>query len=333
MPAEASPPLALSPLPVARPWGGRRARELAGLAPPSEFGRKPIGEWWLASGRASEPSIVRGGPHDGASLVEVLGRSPERVLGRRHATEWSRRFPLLLKLLDTSAPLSIQVHPSDADVPSEGKHESWYFLAAEPDAGVWLGLAEGRTPAEVLELARRGESPEALLVRHDAREGEVVHLPPGTIHALGAGILALEFQTSSDTTYRIWDWGRKPKRELHLDEALRVARAEERPQPVSPRPRRALAPPRDELVGCERYSVERLSIDAPAHFATDGERFEILLALGAGLRVAGAQGAAEAPRSHAVLVPAETEDYVVTPDSATHLFRFVPRAPVAGEAR
>ncbi len=326
--ATTAPPLVLAPIPVVRPWGGGRARELFGFTPPrGSSERGAVGEWWLASARATRPSTIRGGPHDGSTLVELLKRDPDELVGRRHVAAWSRRFPLLLKVVDTASPLSIQVHPSDADVADEGKTETWFVVAADAGASLWLGLEEGRTPSEVIEMARRGKSPESLLRRSAARAGTIAHLPPGTIHALGAGVVALEFQTSADTTYRIWDWGRVPPRPLHLDDALRVARANAGALLPAPQPARSLEPPREELVACDAYSVAQMTLAAPAHLATNGERFELLLALHSSIRVAGPHGAADAPRGHAVLVPAETSDFVVSPEARTVVLRFVPNAP------
>jgi mannose-6-phosphate isomerase len=334
MPTSAFPPLAFSPIPVARPWGGRSAHELLGLSLHVDAaGADPIGEWWLLAARPGRASRVSGGPLDGASLADLLAHDADRLVGRRHAREWQRRFPLLLKILETASPLSIQVHPSDAEVPGEGKTETWYLLSAADGASFWLGLEPGHRPDEVIERARRGQSPDALLARHPARRGTIAHVPAGVIHALGAGIVAIEFQTSADTTFRIWDWGRTPARPLHLDDAQRVARRKQDAELPAPRACGQGSPPCDQLISCSAYHVDRLLLSGPSHLATDGERFEVLLPIGASVRVAGQHGAADVPRGHAVLVPAETADYVVTPESraaagaAVELLRFVPAAP------
>ena len=335
--ANVPPPLVLAPLPVARPWGGRRAAGLLGLAAaanaPSQSGNPadaspPIGEWWLLSTRRDAPSRVVGGERDGATLCDLIADDviAESLLGRSRLAAWRARFPLLLKVLDAAQPLSVQVHPSDRDRPGEGKVETWCFLATEPGSTFWLGLKPDCTPEEVVDLARRKLSPETLLARHEARPGTVAHLPPGTIHALGGGVVALEFQTNADVTYRIWDWGREPSRPLHLDSALKVAGREQQAQLPTPVPRAAngRGPAHDSIVECEAYSVERARLRASARFATDGDRFEILFPLGANARVQGTSGTTVLPRSHAALVPAGTGDYEVVPDGELELFRFVP---------
>jgi mannose-6-phosphate isomerase len=331
----AAPPLTLLPIPMVRPWGGDRgAARIDARAQAESTARAaagPIGEWWLASARAGAVSRVLGGPLAGRGLDELLSSDADLIFGAGAAATFASRFPLLVKLLDTAAPLSVQVHPSDAALPGEGKTESWYVIEATGDAHFWLGLKPGATPAEVVAAARRGESPEPLLLRHAASRGLLAHLPPGTIHALGAGIVALEIQTNADTTWRIWDWGRKPERALHLDEAARDAAADQRPRLLDATPDPAGSPPRDRLVDCESYRVERMRISSPTHLATDGDRFELLLSLDAGLRVRGEPGAADAPRGHVVLIPAPLGDFVVTPAASCELLRLLPAR--SGQAR
>lgn len=322
------PPLVFAPLPVERPWGGDRAAAHLGIATPSA--PAAIGEWWLVSARERHPSRVLAGPLAGATLPELLARDAAALLGARGAARHRERFPLLLKLLDTSAPLSVQVHPSDAALPGEGKTESWYVVEASPDATFWLGLVPGATPADVIAAARAGRSPEPLLARHRAERGLLAHLPPGTLHALGAGIVAIEFQTNGDTTWRIWDWGRAPARELHLAEAQRDATADQTPRLLTAAPDRTRSPPCDRLVDCDAYRVERMEIAAPTHLATDGDRCELLVSLRSALRVCSEAGAAEVPRGHAFLMPAATGDYVVTPEAPAELLRFLPAPAAAG---
>ena len=330
MATAALPPLVFAPLPVDRPWGGSRGAAALGIAAPP--GAEAIGEWWLASARASHPSRIVGGPLAGATLAELVERDALRLLGARSAAHHRGRFPLLLKLLDTSASLSVQVHPSDASLPGEGKTESWYIVEASADATFWLGLRPGGAPADVIAAARAGRSPETLLARHRAEPGLLAHLPPGTIHALGAGIIAIEFQTNADTTWRIWDWGRQPGRELHLAEAARDAAADQTPHLLAAAPDRTRSPPCDRLVDCDAYRVERLELSAPTHLATDGDRCELLVSLGTALRVRSEAGAAEVPRGHAFLLPTATGDYVVTPEAPAELLRFLPAPAVAGRS-
>ncbi len=142
--------------------------------------------------------------------------------------------PLLVKYLFTSERLSIQVHPDDQQARArglaQGKSECWYILDAEPGATLGLGLRRAVSAAELRSAALDG-SIEQLIDWRPVRAGDFFMVPPGTIHAIGGGISLLEFQQNSDVTYRLYDYGRP--RELHLDDALSVARAEPYPDSLA----------------------------------------------------------------------------------------------------
>ena len=129
---------------------------------------------------------------------------------------------VLVKYLFTSEKLSVQVHPCDADaLPGEaGKEECWLVLDAEPDARLAIGFVRDVSPAEI-EAAALDGTIEQLLEWHPARPGDLFYLPAGTVHAIGPGLALVEVQQASDTTFRLYDYGRP--RELHLDRALAVA--------------------------------------------------------------------------------------------------------------
>jgi mannose-6-phosphate isomerase len=129
---------------------------------------------------------------------------------------------VLVKYLFTSEKLSVQVHPSDATaLPGEaGKEECWLVLDAEPDATLAIGFTREVTPAEIAAAAQDGTI-EDLLVWHPARAGDLFYLPAGTVHAIGPGLALVEVQQTSETTFRLYDYGRP--RELHLERALAVA--------------------------------------------------------------------------------------------------------------
>lgn len=143
---------------------------------------------------------------------------------------------VLIKYLFTSEKLSVQVHPSDsAALPGEaGKEECWLVLDAEPDARLAIGFEREVTPAEIAAAAQDG-SIESLLAWHPARPGDLFYLPAGTVHAIGPGLALVEVQQTSDTTFRLYDYGRP--RELHLERALAVAEG----VPYAARHRRSIA--------------------------------------------------------------------------------------------
>ena len=132
-------------------------------------------------------------------------------------------LPLLAKYIFTSERLSIQVHPNDQQARARGlasgKTECWYILDAEPDATIGLGLTREVSPEELRAAALDG-SIEQLIDWRPVKAGDFILVPPGTIHAIGAGISLLEFQQNADVTYRLYDYGRP--RELHLDDSVAV---------------------------------------------------------------------------------------------------------------
>jgi mannose-6-phosphate isomerase len=161
---------------------------------------------------------------------------------------------LLLKLLFTTEPLSIQVHPDDAFARSiglaNGKTEAWYILSAVPGAQVAVGLNYPRSATE-LRTAITDSSIADILRWHPVHKGDVIFIPAGTIHAIGAGIVLAEIQQHSDATFRLFDYGRQ--RELHIENAVAVATAG---------PRGRQAPP-------ERLSGARMALTVNPHFALE----------------------------------------------------------------
>lgn len=165
---------------------------------------------------------------------------------------------LLLKLLFTSQPLSIQVHPDDAFAKTmgqpHGKTEAWYILAADPGAAVAVGLKR-EIGSDALRAAIQDGSIADLIQWHPVRVGEVVFIPAGTIHAIGPGLVLAEIQQRSDVTFRLFDYGRK--RELHVDDGVAVAHAG--PSQPQPEPHR-LGASRTVLIANRYFVLERVTL-------------------------------------------------------------------------
>jgi mannose-6-phosphate isomerase len=182
---------------------------------------------------------------------------------------------LLLKLLFTAQPLSIQVHPNDAYAQimglARGKTEAWFILSAAPGARVALGLKEQLTARQLREAVADGS-----IVRHVAwrtvAPGDVVSVPAGTVHAIGAGLVIAEIQQRSDTTFRMFDFGRK--RDLHIEEALAVADA--RPAEACPKPKRR-TDERTLLVSNPHFAFERIELARGSTFSLEAEHETWLL--------------------------------------------------------
>ena len=204
-----------------RVWGGRALAEAFGrVLPPGQV----IGESWEIADRPEAQSIIHGGPFAGQSLRALIeSRGPE-IMG----PDWplTRPFPILVKWLDCRERLSLQVHPPAAQAPvlhGDPKTENWFIARAAPGAALIVGLRPGVGRAQ-FERALDSGTLETCVNRFQVSAGDSVLVQSGTVHAIDAGNLILEIQQNSDTTYRVYDWGRtgldgKP-RQLHRREAL-----------------------------------------------------------------------------------------------------------------
>jgi mannose-6-phosphate isomerase len=259
-----------------RVWGGQR------LKPSSP----PIGEAWVAFSE----SRVAEGAHAGETVARLASAHGAQLLGRGVFADSGPRFPLLVKLLDCADWLSVQVHPNDEQAarlvgPGEtGKTEAWHILEADAGASILAGVREG-TSRQELEEAIRGERVVEVARRIEVRAGESYLLPAGTLHALGPGLLLYEVQQASDTTYRVYDWGRPASagRKLHLEEALAVTNPRGAAVFQQTPGLRGTAAAR--AVSCPYFDLDLLRLeDAPFEGDTAGRTFHLLTA---------AEGAAE----------------------------------------
>ena len=210
-----------------RIWGGQRLRTLYGKPIPED---KPIGEAWLISDHPSAVSVVSKGPLTGKTLHDLIEFDAEALLGRPAQLTPHGRFPLLLKLLDSSDVLSVQVHPNDTTAaelgePDVGKTEMWYVLHADPGAELICGLLPGTTERKCRDAIRDGRL-EDYLDHFGVTPGDAVFVEAGTVHAIGKGIVLAEIQQNSDLTYRLYDWSRLDasgkSRQLHVDKGMRA---------------------------------------------------------------------------------------------------------------
>lgn len=203
-------------------WGGTALADVFGFDIPSDT----TGEAWLISGHPNGPVTVENGKYAGRTVAELWHDEPQ-LFGNQ---DTNRPFPLLVKLLDAHQDLSVQVHPDDVYAGEHangelGKTESWYIVSAEPGAEIYYGHT-AQTKAEFDAAVDAGDW-ESLLRRVPVKAGDFFYVPAGTLHALGAGVLALETQQSSDVTYRVYDFDRVDAksgqlRELHLADAKNV---------------------------------------------------------------------------------------------------------------
>ena len=269
---------------AATPWGGDALKTMYGQEIPDDR----TGE---ALAFSALPGLNSRGP-DGRTLSELAAAYGPALLG----TDISEPIPLLLKLIDARQDLSVQVHPDDvyaARVEGKlGKTEAWIILRADPGARLIYGIRPGYDLQALRALCQQGAAVEEALNTLPVRAGDIVYIPSGTVHAIGAGIVLYEIQQSSDVTYRFYDWDRKDAngkgRELHLDKALDVTRLGGAPEPVIPRTVRDDTAGRLERALDTRYFVvDRLTGCVNMPLETDTRRFGILTALAEGILRAG----------------------------------------------
>lgn len=311
-------PLVLEPIFKEKVWGGRRLASLGKIIPEG----KMIGESWeladldstSADGGGGEEahSRIASGEMRGLSIRDAILAQGPNLMGSLRCTP-SGGFPLLVKYLDATENLSVQVHPSPAYAASHSgahlKTESWYVLDAEPGAVIYKGVKQGVTREQFAKHLVEGDAVLADLLAVPVKKGDFHHLPSGTCHALGAGVLVAEVQTPSDTTYRVYDWGRKG-RTMHIEQALECIH-------FGPPPRlaavRADGAARQMLVETDFYSVAELNhlggsehaIENLPAFPTGGPMVWMILK-GEG-RVSAADGSfrpVEFRAGHTILFPA-----------------------------
>jgi mannose-6-phosphate isomerase len=249
-----------------RVWGGRDLEKKLGRTLPKE---KVIGESWELVDRAEEQSVVIDGPLAGKTIRELLERSAGEILGP--GRNGSQPFPILVKWLDCQDRLSLQVHPPAEIAPSLGgepKTENWYVAECAPDASLIVGLKKGVTRQQFTEALEANQA-ESCVHRFPVKAGDSILVESGRMHAIDAGNLILEIQQNSDTTYRVYDWGRVgldgAPRQLHIEESLQSIDFEDfEPEPLE------IVPGRQTLADCKEFRIRKFELtpdDAPLELA------------------------------------------------------------------
>lgn len=249
--------LKLEPVFQERLWGGRKLNTLFNYQIP--VGN--IGECWGISAHPNGMSFVSSGEFEGKSLAELWNNHRD-LFG-----DYTKQdFPLLIKLLDAKEDLSVQVHPNDEQAQrleneSYGKTECWYVVDAEPDSELILGHS-AQTRDEFLQQVEQKQW-HHLLRRQPVKKGDFVFVPSGTIHAIGKGIVILETQQSSDTTYRVYDFDRIDEtgnqRQLHLEKAIEVTTIPDEPSFVSPKTNKVSGGTIQTLIETGEFNVYRIN--------------------------------------------------------------------------
>lgn len=319
-------PLQFKPILKSAIWGGRRLAKFGRPLPPGAV----VSESWEIAAHEDGMTTVINGAFAGRTLPELLALLGEDLVGSQYRWALERgKFPLLIKLLDAHQRLSLQVHPQDAYAMAHegnelGKSEMWVVLAADPGAAVVYGLARQVTP-EALARAVASDDLESYLHVLPIRAGDHICVPSGTLHAILKGSVILEVQQNSNTTYRVYDWGRVgsdgQRRELHLQKALDVIRFDQIGQPLpAAKLLEEMENVRRELL-CENqyFRTERVILSGAGAMpgVCDGTSLEIWVALAGGIRIG--ELALEAVQM--ALLPAAMGDYAITWDQDATLLR------------
>lgn len=304
-------PLLFEPILSERPWGGDSLRTRFNKPTPPD---KIIGESW----EIDNNSVIVNGALKGRTLRDVLAEYGDALAPNDRGD-----FPLLAKFLDAREWLSVQVHPDDAHAMQiegqpRGKTECWYIVHAEPGAKLAFGTTHAMS-AETFRAAVQAGEAESVMAYVPVKDGDFLYVEAGTMHALGPGLLIYELQQSSDTTYRVYDWGRIGKdgqpRELHLEKALQVTNFTPRPDPLTRYPvfRDNHGNRVAELVRSPYFALDRVALEQPeTTFGTNGT-CRLLTVIAGSITVDGVS----VPLGGSALIPADLGRYTLTQAGGT----------------
>ena len=252
------------PLYQERIWGGNGLESHLGrLVPKGKY----IGESWEVVDRPDAQSVIADGALSGLTLRQAIDIHGAQLLGPDYPLK--RPFPLLVKWLDCQQRLSLQVHPPvdvADELMGEPKTENWYVAAAKPDATIIVGFKKEIT-REAFKKTLDSDAFEPLIHRVSVGPGDSMFVPSGRIHAIEGGVLILEIQQNSDTTYRIYDWGRKgvdgKLRQLHIKESLQCINFKD----VEPYPLHTHA--NDQVIAdCPEFRIRKINLNSGDHSLT-----------------------------------------------------------------
>jgi mannose-6-phosphate isomerase len=288
-------------------------------------GGEPIGEAWLLSDRDDHPSIVAEGPLSGSTFRQVLEKFPAEIFGALSGR--FARFPLLLKFLDVTGKLSVQVHPSDAakeyiPVGETAKTEAWVVLRAGPEARVFAGLKAFTSSAALRRAVAAGTVAEDL-ASFTPRAGDTVLIPAGTVHSL-SDVVVFEVQQNSDVTFRLYDWGHidpatGQQRRLQVDQAMACIDFRQGalgPLPSQVEQREPVL--REKLVQCDQFGVTRFQGLAPFTVGSP-EQPRVLTCLSGGGQLESAGRDYPFHQGEVLLLPAAIGEIACRPSGPTSM--------------
>jgi mannose-6-phosphate isomerase len=296
-------------------WGGRYFEKFDRELPDGI-----LAESWELSCHKNGVSIVSNGEHEFKTLPEIIKADPKNILGTKFPVN-CEEIPLLIKLIDANDKLSVQVHPDDNYAAvyecGLGKNEMWYIMDVKPGAKLVAGLKEGVTKEKFAKAIEDNHIEECLL-EVDVKPGDVINIPAGLVHAIGAGIVIAEIQQTSDITYRVFDYNRVDSegvsRPLHIEKALEVINFEAGPRNVkcdgitikvndSCDKTVFLA---NKYFACERYEVNG-SFDEKC----DGSKFYVFICLEGAGKIEAGKITVSFQAGETALIPAAIGEYMM----------------------
>ena len=295
-------------------WGGTKLRDVYG----KNCNYDKVAESWELSTHNAGQSVIAEGEYAGLTLSEYIEKCGKGILGKN--CERFSEFPVLIKFIDAKEPLSVQVHPSDEyalRVEGEyGKTEMWYVVASDPGASLYFGVNKELTKEEFKQHIEDNTLTD-VLYKADVKPGDVFFIQSGTIHAIGAGILICEIQQNSNTTYRVYDYGRRGAdgklRELHVEKAIDVstlipsdtADKQSAPEIIPGGTKTALA-------SCEYFTTEKFEVDGTVEITVDESSFASLVITEGEGKVIGAENEVICKAADSLFVPAGTGKVQIT---------------------
>ena len=293
-------------------WGGRRLIDEFHM----NCSLERAAEAWVLSCHKDGQSRVKNGSLAGLSLSDAIDRMGRECLGERGCR--FDFFPLLIKFIDARDDLSVQVHPDDEYAlrveGGYGKTEMWYVMDSDPGAKLYYGFTRPLTKEEYVRRIRENTLLEVLNAV-EVQRGDVFFIPAGTIHSIGKGLLIAEIQQNSNTTYRVYDYGRRDSqgntRELHIDKALDVTALG--PAPVSVLPKEILREDArvQTLADCPYFTTQKVQLDGAVHWTSGPDSFQALLCMGGDGVLELAGEATDFHRGDCLFIPASSGKFVL----------------------
>ena len=306
-------PLMVKPVFREMIWGGRAILAYAKIP-----AKGKIGEALFFCDNPSCASVIINGQYKGMTINKYMEKFGMQAVGLNAAVKSGRKFPLLMKFIDARDNLSVQVHPDEAAcrrIPgARPKAEMWYILNAAKKAGLYMGLKKKAALGSVEKAVVSGEI-KNMLGRVKIKKSDAYFLPAGIIHAIGAGSLILEIQQNSDTTYRLYDWGRKgadgKPRELHLREALLSIKPALKPVVAGKSTVVKAGLKIRHLCGCGFFDASEIIASGKTNYMSDGRRASVLVFLKGKAGIEYGSGSVEVKKGSVVFLPKRSGGYLI----------------------